>query len=205
MPAYAGGFHCQLIQLNKSRDAGCNPSDANVVFIMRNYNRSLLVKHLKAISIVLASLFAYPAMADQTDSFVQLKSISLPVAKSLAEAALTACRKNGYTVSVAVTDRAGVVVAMLRDVDSGTHTPSIALSKAYTAANFRSSTTDLVHVSEPGQPAAAIRNLPNVAILGGGLPITYDGDVVGAIGVSGAPGGHLDEACAKEALLQSFK
>lgn len=104
------------------------------------------MKQLKALSVVIAILLAHSAMADQTDSVVQVKSISLTIAESLASAALKACKQKGYTVSVAVTDRTGVVVAMLRDVDSGTHTPSIALSKAYTAANFRSSTSDLVRV-----------------------------------------------------------
>lgn len=163
------------------------------------------MKHLKFLFIAIPALLTHPAMADQTDSIVQLKSISLPFAESLASSALKACKQKGYAVSVAVTDRSGVVMVLLRDVDSGTHTPSIALSKAYTAANFRSSTTDLVSLSEPGQPAAAIRNLPNVAILGGGLPITHSGNVIGAIGVSGAPGGHLDEACAQMALAQGLK
>lgn len=163
------------------------------------------MKHPNALLIALATLLTHQAMADQTDNTVQLRSISLPVAESLAGSALKACKQKGYTVSVAVTDRAGVVLVMLRDAESGTHTPSIALNKAYTAANFRSSTTDLVSVSEPGQPAAAIRNLPNVAILGGGVPITQSGNVIGAIGVSGAPGGHLDEACAQMALAQVLK
>lgn len=169
------------------------------------YYWSSLVKHLKSLLVTITALLTHPAMADQMDTIVQLKSISLPLAENLAGRALNACKQKGYAVSVAVTDRAGVVMVLLRDVDSGTHTPSIALSKAYTAANFQSSTTDLVSISEPGQPAAAIRNLPNVAILGGGLPISHSGNVIGAIGVSGAPGGHLDEACAQMALSQSLK
>lgn len=163
------------------------------------------MKDLKVLSIALAVFFAHSASAEQGDSIVQKTSISLSAAENLAGAALNACKQKGHTVSVAVADRAGVVVALLRDVDSGAHTPSIALSKAYTAANFRLPTSELVRVSEPGQPAAAIRNLPNVAILGGGLPIIKDSEVIGSIGVSGAPGGHLDEACAQIALTQEFK
>lgn len=129
-----------------------------------------------------------------------LKSLRTSTAELIAQTALSECQKKGYTVSVAVTDRGGIPLAVLRDDQSGAHTPSIAISKAWTAANFRMTTTDIVAVSAPGEPAAAIRNLPNVVALGGGIPIQVKGDVVGAIGVSGAPGGHLDEGCAIAAV-----
>ncbi|TAK90836.1 MAG: heme-binding protein [Aquabacterium sp.] len=145
-----------------------------------------------------STLAATGSMA--ADYLTSQRDMRTSTAEVIARAALAECQKKGYTVAVAVTDRSGTPLAILRDDMAGAHTPSIAIGKAWTAANFRMSTTEVVAVSEPGQPAAAIRNLPNVVALGGGLPIQTKGTTIGAIGVSGAPGGHLDEACAQTAV-----
>lgn len=152
------------------------------------------MKQIRIAALVAAALINAPAMADMM--LASQITLTTNAADKIARAALSECRKQGYTVTVAVVDRAGVPLVMLRDNNAGAHTPSIAINKAWTAVNFRASTTDLVAVSEPGKPAAAIRNLPNIAILGGGLMIQAKGSPAGAIGVSGAPGGHLDENCA---------
>jgi uncharacterized protein GlcG (DUF336 family) len=89
---------------------------------------------------------------------------------------------------------------MLRDRYAGPHTPTTAVGKAWTAVSFRTNTTDLVALSEPGRPQAGLRELPNVVILGGGILIEAQGSIVGGIGVSGAPGGAEDDACAKAGL-----
>src|SRR3954447_24413913 len=102
--------------------------------------------------------------------------------------------------AVAVVDRFGVVQVVLRDRYAGPHTPATASGKAWTAATFRSSTSSLVAISQPGMMQAGIRNLPGAVILGGGLAVESGGSLVGAIGVSGAPGGDADEACAKAGI-----
>jgi uncharacterized protein GlcG (DUF336 family) len=89
---------------------------------------------------------------------------------------------------------------MLRDRFAGPHTPATATGKAWTAVTFRTGTTELVALSQPGMPQAGLRHLPGVTMIGGGLPIESGGSLVGAIGVSGAPGGDADDACAKEGL-----
>ncbi len=110
------------------------------------------------------------------------------------------CQKRGFQAAVAVVDRFGVVQVVLRDRYAGPHTPATATGKAWTAATFRSSTSSLFAISQPGMMQAGIRNLPGVVIIGGGLVVESGGALVGAVGVSGAPGGDADEACAKAGI-----
>jgi uncharacterized protein GlcG (DUF336 family) len=97
---------------------------------------------------------------------------------------------------VAVVDRMGVVQVLLRDRYAGPHTPRMARSKAYTAASFRTDTSALAEVTQPGRPQSGVRQLPGIAAVGGGLMIEAGGTLLGAIGVSGAPGGKEDDLCA---------
>jgi len=143
-------------------------------------------------------LLAAPARAD--DALVSYKSLSTELALDVARAALAECRKRGYQAAVAVVDRFGVTQVVLRDRFAGAHTPSTATGKAWTAASFRTNTTDLVTSTQPGMPQAAVRNLPGVVILGGGVAIEAGGSLVGAVGVSGGPGGDADDACAKAGI-----
>src|SRR6476661_9101797 len=147
---------------------------------------------------MLMLLPAAPARAQ--DALVTYKSLSPELALDLARAALGECRKRGYQAAVAVVDRFGVTQVMLRDRFAGPHTPVTATGKAWTAATFRSSTSQLFTVSQPGMMQAGIRNLPGAVIIAGGLVVESGGSLVGAIGVSGAPGGDADEACAKAGI-----
>ena len=134
------------------------------------------------------------------DSLVNYKSLSPAMALELAQAALANCQQRGFQVAIAVVDRSGVIQAVLRDRYAGPHTPATASGKAWTAATFRNSTSNLFAISQPGMMQAGIRNLPGAVIIGGGLVVESGGSLVGAIGVSGAPGGDADEACAKAAI-----
>lgn len=134
------------------------------------------------------------------ESLVTYKLLSPEIALDSARAALAECRKRGYQVAVAVVDRFGVTQVMLRDRFAGAHTPATAAGKAWTAASFRTGTTALVAISQPGMPQAGLRNLPGAVIIGGGIVIEGGGSMVGAIGVSGAPGGDADDACAKAGI-----
>jgi uncharacterized protein GlcG (DUF336 family) len=97
-------------------------------------------------------------------------------------------------------DRFGVTQVMLRDRFAGAHTPSTAAGKAWTAVSFRTNTTELVAQTQPGMPQAGLRGLPGAVILGGGVTIEAGGSLIGAVGVSGAPGGDADDACAKAGI-----
>jgi uncharacterized protein GlcG (DUF336 family) len=89
---------------------------------------------------------------------------------------------------------------VLRDRFAGPHTVDTAVRKAYTAVSFRTSTVELAKLIRSGQLDAALAQLPQVAMIGGGSMIEAAGSLLGGIGVSGAPGGERDEECAKAAL-----
>jgi uncharacterized protein GlcG (DUF336 family) len=125
-----------------------------------------------------------------------LRVLTPETALKAGQAALARCRSSGYQVAVAVSDRTGVVQVLLRDRFAGPHTVDMASAKAYTAASFRTSTAELADATQPGRPQSGIRNRPGVAAVAGGLMIEGGGALLGAIGVSGAPGGREDEACA---------
>lgn len=134
--------------------------------------------------------------ADAPSAAYAVKFVTPEAALKAAQAALATCRKNGYQVAVAVVDRAGVVQVLLRDRYAGAHTPETATGKAWTATSFKLSTTALAAETQAGKPMSGIRQLPRVVAAGGGLPIEAGGTLFGAIGVSGAPGGEADDACA---------
>jgi uncharacterized protein GlcG (DUF336 family) len=138
-------------------------------------------------------LFASAAFADATFT---VRVMTPETALKAAQAALEKCRASGYQATVAVVDRMGVLQVLLRDRFAGAHTTDMASAKAYTAASFRTNTTDLAAATQPGRPQSGIRNRPGVAAVGGGMMIEAGGSLLGAIGVSGAPGGKEDDACA---------
>jgi uncharacterized protein GlcG (DUF336 family) len=151
------------------------------------------------LSTLAACALAGSVQARAQGSTVTHKSLSPEIALDLAQAALADCRQRGYQVAVAVVDRSGVIQVVLRDRYAGPHTPPTASGKAWTAATFRSSTSNLFAISQPGMMQAGIRNLPGAVILSGGLIVESGGSLLGAIGVSGGPGDG-DEACAKSGV-----
>jgi len=130
------------------------------------------------------------------DATFNVKILTPETALKAAQAALKSCRDRGFQVTVAVVDRMGVVQVLLRDRFAGPHTTDMATAKAYTAASFRTNTTELAEATQPGRPSSGIRHRPGVAAVGGGLMIEAGGSLLGAIGVSGAPGAREDDACA---------
>ena len=127
--------------------------------------------------------------------------LPLHLAGKAVQASLDACKKDGYRVSVSVVDRAGVLRAMARGDGAGPHTVDSSRKKAYTAASLRRATTELAELVNKMPTLQALRDMNNdILILGGGLPIEIGGDVIGGIGVGGAPGAHLDDACAQAGL-----
>ena len=144
--------------------------------------------------------FGLTGAACAQEAVFQTKTLTPETALKAAQAALESCRKQGYQVAVAVSDRGGLVQVLLRDRYAGPHTPDIAINKAWTAASFRQSTLDFGRETQAGRPMSGIRNHPRVIAAGGGLPIEGGGSMMGAIGVSGAPGGEADEACARAGI-----
>ncbi len=147
---------------------------------------------------LIAALCVAPAAAAQSTFSVRV--LTPETALKAAQAALKKCRDGGYQVTVAVVDRMGVAQVLLRDRFAGPHTPDMASAKAYTAVSFRTNTTELAEATQAGRPQSGIRHRPGVAAVGGGMMIEAGGTLLGAIGVSGAPGGREDDACAEAGI-----
>ena len=127
-------------------------------------------------------------------------TLTTAAAQRAAQAAFDRCSKDGYTVTVAVVDRGGQPLAVIRDNLAGTHTVNTAIGKAATAVSFRVDTSELATQTQSGRPQSGIRSLPNIVAIAGGIMVQAKGALAGGIGVSGAPGGDTDEMCAKAGL-----
>ncbi len=132
---------------------------------------------------------------------VYSSNLSTGAAIKIAKRAVKACRQDGFSVSAAVVDASAVLLAQVRDNGAGPHTVTSAFRKAFTAASLRRSTGELAEliVSVPTTAGLQFMN-DNLLMLQGGLPILVGGEIAGGVGVGGAPGGQLDEACALTAL-----
>ena len=134
--------------------------------------------------------------ADEPSLLFTQKSLTPAAALKVASATLKACRKAGYQAAVAVVDRGGNMQVMLRDRFAGAHTPEVSRKKAYTALSFRTNTVEMAKNTKAGKDASGVRHIEGTLMLGGGVMIRAGGELVGAVGVSGAPGGQADEDCA---------
>ncbi|MDH5553083.1 MAG: heme-binding protein [Nitrosomonas sp.] len=142
-----------------------------------------------------------PVSVQAKEELPRLAQLTQVQAFLAANAALAQCQKDGYNVAVAVVDRAGVVLAQLRDYRAGAHTIDSSRSKAYTSASLRESTQKLAVLVSGNSTIHALGQMnDSILLLGGGFPIKLHGDVVGGIGVGGAPGTSLDEKCARAGL-----
>lgn len=130
------------------------------------------------------------------------KNMSLDLANQLASATVAACSAAGYNVAVTVVDRAGTVRAVQRADNAGPHTLEASRLKAYTSASAKNSTLAMMEGAQKNPAAANLVNIPGYLLLGGGVPVKVGNEVIGAVGVGGAPGGHLDEQCAVAAVAK---
>ena len=131
-------------------------------------------------------------------ALITQKNISLAMAQTIAQAALTQCESMGFKVSVAVVDRGGLTIVMLRGDGAGLHTPEGAERKAYTARTFSQPSADFVKRLSDRPDTVGSRQYTRVLALGGGLPIKVGSEVVGAVGVSGSPG--KDDVCSQAGI-----
>ncbi len=128
------------------------------------------------------------------------KNISLELANQIAAATVASCSAAGYNVAAAVVDRAGSLRALQRADNAGPHTLSSSQAKAYTSASAKNTTLAMMEGAQKNPAGANLVYMPGFLLLGGGVPIKVGNEVIGAVGVGGAPGGHLDEKCAMDAL-----
>lgn len=143
-------------------------------------------------------LLMFMASAATAEGLVETKLLSLDLARTIADAAIEACRKDGYQVSVVVVDRGGRTLVLLRDVFSNQYFSELAQGKANAVVLSGVSTAELkVNRSDM---IDELNLLDGVMVLRGGLPIQLAGSMIGAVGVSGAPGGDKDEICARAGI-----
>ncbi|GAA5165741.1 heme-binding protein [Viridibacterium curvum] len=151
---------------------------------------------LTAIALLAAAGFA----SAQSTAVRTEKNMSLDLANQIAAASVAACSANGYAVTATVVDRAGTVRAVQRADNAGPHTLAASQQKAWTSASAKNTTLAMMEGAQKNPAAANLVYIPGYLLLGGGVPVKVGNDVIGAVGVGGAPGGHLDEQCAMAAL-----
>lgn len=147
-------------------------------------------------SAVLMTALATAALAQE--GLPTQKVLTLDVAQTIAHEALMACRSNGYKVTVTVVDGANILKALLRDDGAGMATVEVGRMKANSVMAFGRPSGPPPNLP-PGTPAPA-PVVPGTINAQGGVPIKVDGQLIGAVSVSGAPGGDKDAACANAAL-----
>ncbi|MEW6590704.1 MAG: heme-binding protein [Pseudomonadota bacterium] len=150
------------------------------------------MKPLLPLALVAAALPAHAA------DVLPVKQISLELARDIAMASVEACRKDGYNVSAVVIDRAGNLQVALRDSLAARHTLEIAERKAGMAVMSGSDTGEFRSARADIRPE--LNHIGGLIVMDGALPIRAAGSLIGAVGVSGAPGGDKDRACAAAAL-----
>jgi uncharacterized protein GlcG (DUF336 family) len=142
-----------------------------------------------------ACLIAAPASAE----LLARKDLSAAIAVTMAQTAMETCKTNGYAVSATIVGRTGEVIVQVRGDNTGPHTVENSFKKAYTSRTFRSPSGALAKRLKD-DPLLPLIHLTNVVAAQGALPIKVGEDVIGAIGISGAPGGEKDEVCAQAAI-----
>jgi uncharacterized protein GlcG (DUF336 family) len=127
------------------------------------------------------------------------KDLSMAAAVAIAQGSIEACKAQGYDVSVHVLGRAGEVLVAMRGDNTGPQTYENSFKKAWTSRAQRAPSLNFANAVKQN-PTVGARSLSNMVPAQGALPINVGMDTIGAVGVSGAPGGDKDEACAKAAL-----
>jgi uncharacterized protein GlcG (DUF336 family) len=149
---------------------------------------------------VAAALFAAAASLTIQAQVLTERNISLQLAVNIANAAMAACKADGYDVSAAVVDRAGDLKVLLRADTANPHNADLARRKAYTSRTFKVPSMDVAKRTNGATDLSGQRFLAAIIPLGGGVPINVGNETIGALGISGSPTQEADEKCANAAL-----
>jgi uncharacterized protein GlcG (DUF336 family) len=129
------------------------------------------------------------------------KNVSMAMALAIIQGTIEQCTKDGYKVSVVIVDKAGNVAASVRGDGTNPHTMEFGRLKAYTSRTRGQTSLEFMKLtSDPAN--AYLKQIPNTVAVGGGVPIKAGNEVIGAVGVSGAPGGEKDEVCANAGIAK---
>lgn len=155
-----------------------------------------MLKFASALTLA-ACLFPFPA---STQGLVVVRELSYDMALVMATTAIERCRSQGFKVGVSVVDRGGHVLVTLRDHGAAHHTVELAQRKAYTSRVFHQTTRAFSQRLLDNPISRGLGTTSGVIATLGGLPIKLGDETIGGIGVSGAPGGENDEACAQAGI-----
>jgi len=150
--------------------------------------------------VVAAALVFTPCAVHAQQSYVNQRSVSYEAALEAATVALEQCRKNGYKVSVTVLDAGGGTKIVLHDDGARPHTIENSMRKAYTSLTSGRTSGDYGKALVANPQSVGTLHLDRITTLEGALPIKSGNDVIGSIGVSGAPGGDKDAVCSQAGL-----
>jgi uncharacterized protein GlcG (DUF336 family) len=153
-------------------------------------------KFIGAAVLSLALTASVNAQAPQSE-----KNVSMKMALMIIDGAIEQCTKDGYKVSVAIVDKGGNIAASIRGDGTNPHTMEFARLKAYTSRTRGQTSLEVQKLMEKPENAW-LKQIPNVVGIGGGVPIKVGSETIGGVGVSGAPGGEKDEACANAGIAK---
>jgi uncharacterized protein GlcG (DUF336 family) len=156
------------------------------------------MRKLALLAATCTAAFVLPtSAADAPPVVVKIPRLTVEASEKLARAAMEACRKEGIQTGVTVVDRSGDVMVVVRDTLAPPVTLEVSRQKAYTAVNFNAATSSMTNrFTQP----FSVGKVEGLVFSAGGVPIEAAGNIVGAVGVSGAPTGEQDEACANAGI-----
>ena len=168
--------------------------------MMKSIKPGALAAVLSACTLAAGTLAAPVALAAEDGMVLHQPTLSLALANTLAADALDACKELGQTAVVAVVDRGGNLVALQRGDGVGPHNTAAAQRKAFTSLSTKSKSGELGQKVRNDPASQNLNTVPELLLLGGGVPVMLDGQVIGAVGVAGAGGSANDQSCAEEAI-----
>lgn len=147
----------------------------------------------------LSAALSVPTLPAQADMpvIIKIPRLTLEASEKIAQSAIAACRKEGIQIGVTVVDRGGDAMVFMRDTLAPTVTIEVSKQKAYTAVNFNA---PLSTMEDRFTKPFAVGKIDGIVFSAGGIPIEAAGNIVGAVGVSGAATGAQDEACARAGI-----
>ncbi|WP_131668587.1 GlcG/HbpS family heme-binding protein [Psychrobacter pygoscelis] len=168
---------------------------------MRFNSKLFNLSALAAITALTVTAQAAPTSSAKVPATVTQTSISSEAALQVAKRAVDQCKSDGYSVTATVVDAAGTPLVQFRNENAGPHTLNSSYHKAFTAVSLKQPTTKYADMIEKNPKLDPLRDMDSrLLLLGGGLPIKIGDTIIGGVGVGGAPGAHLDEACANAGL-----
>jgi uncharacterized protein GlcG (DUF336 family) len=167
----------------------------------RQYLEGIAMSHIRFSVITFATFLtvaAFSVTALSQDLLTQ-KVISIDMAQTIAQTAVSQCRANGYRVTATILDNGGNVKLVIRDDGASLGSLDLSRRKAYSAFIFRRTTAESIKIFGAMTPPP---DIDGTVMLAGGVPIKAGTETIGSIGVSGAPGGDKDEVCANTGIAK---